>query len=78
MIMALIVTHNENNLRQAKQEVEAAAHIKPNGIWRKTGYIDSCLEIITKCELIDQRKVNQNSKSESFRRKTSKFNECEY
>lgn len=58
MIMALIVTHNENNLRQAKQEVEAAAHIKPNGIWRKTGYIDSCLEIITKCELIDQRKVN--------------------
>lgn len=78
MIMALIVTHNENNLRQAKQEVEAAAHIKPNGIWRKTGYIDSCLEIITKCELIDQRKVNHNSKSESFRRKTSKFNENEY
>ena len=75
MIMALIVTHNENNLRQAKQEVEAAAHIKPNVIWRKTGYIDSCLDIITKCELIDLRKENLNSKSQSFRRKTSKFNE---
>jgi hypothetical protein len=74
MIMALIVNHNESNLRQAKQEVEAAAHIKPNGIWRKTGYIDSCLDIITKCELIDLRKNSLNSKSQSFRRKTSKFN----
>jgi hypothetical protein len=77
MIMTLIVTHNENNLRQAKQEIEAAAHIKPNGIWRKTGYIDSCLDILTKCELIDLRKTSSNSKSESFRRKTSKYNEYE-
>jgi hypothetical protein len=58
--------------------VEAKTHIKPNGIWRKTGYIDSCLEILTKCELIDARKSNPNSKSETFRRKTSKFNEYEY
>jgi|LakMenEpi03Aug12_release.lakeMendotaPanAssembly.Ray.scaffolds.fasta_scaffold6325022_2 hypothetical protein len=49
MIMLLNVVQSEGNLRQAKQEVEAKAHIKPNGIWRKTGYADSCLEILTKC-----------------------------
>lgn len=48
MIMALVVLHTEGNLRQGKQEIESAAHIKPNGIWRKSGYIESCLEIISK------------------------------
>lgn len=72
------VLGSEGNLRQAKQEVEAKAHIKPNGIWRKSGYADSCLDILTRCELIDGRKQNPNSKSENFRRKTSKINEYEY
>lgn len=78
MIIAMVVMHSEGNIRQGKQEVESAAHIKPNGIWRKSGYLESCLEIITKYELIQNRKTMQNSKSETFRRKTSKINEYEY
>lgn len=48
--------------------------VKPKGVWRRTGYLDSCLEILTKAEIVEQRK-NQ-SKSIS-RRKTSKMNEAE-
>jgi hypothetical protein len=75
MVMALTVFHTPGTLRQGKQELEEAAHIKPNGIWRKSGYLESCLEILSKYELIEARKTQENSKSQSFRRKTSKYNE---
>lgn len=39
LVMALVVMREEGNLRQGKQEIESAAHIKPNGIWRKSGYL---------------------------------------
>jgi hypothetical protein len=39
MIMAFVGFHTEGSMRQGKQEVESAAHIKPNGIWRKSGYL---------------------------------------
>lgn len=43
LCIALVVLHNEGTLRQGKQELESVAHIKPNGIWRKSGYLESCL-----------------------------------
>lgn len=72
-----MVFHSEGTLRQGKQELESIINIKPNGIWRKSGYLESCLEILTKYELIEARKAQIGSKSESFRRKTSKYNEYE-
>jgi hypothetical protein len=63
LVMGMITMHSEGNLRQAKQEVEAAAHIKPNGIWRKSGYLESCLTILTGCERIECRKKDVGSKS---------------
>jgi hypothetical protein len=39
MIITYSVLHTSGNLRQAKQEIESAAHIKPNGMWRKSGYL---------------------------------------
>ena len=76
-MMATVVVHCEGSLRMAKQQ-EGSAHIKPNGIWRKSGYLESCLEILTKCELIEARERRSSQKSQSFRRQTSKFNEFEF
>ena len=39
LAMTLVVLHSEGTLRQGKQELESVAHIKPNGIWRKSGYL---------------------------------------
>jgi hypothetical protein len=49
-----------------------SAHIKvkPTGIWRKSGYIDSCLEILTKAEIIESGK---NIKKSLSKRSTSKY-----
>ena len=77
MVMSFVVLHTQGTLRQGKQEIESVT-IKPNGIWRKSGYLESCIEILTKYELIEDRKTHKEGKSQSFRRKTSKFNEFEY
>ncbi len=71
MAMTVAILKHPGNLRKMKKEIESN-HIKPYAVWRKSGYLESCLEILTKCELIEQRKQPHNSQSQDFRRKTSK------
>jgi hypothetical protein len=52
-------------------------NIKPNGIWRKSGYLDSCLDILTKCELIENRgniSSKKLSRTESMKKKLQSIN----
>ncbi len=52
--------------------MSAHVTVKPTGIWRKSGYLDSCLEILTKAEIIESGKNNKKSLS---KRSTSKVEE---
>lgn len=72
MLMTLSVLNARENLRKSKDSMTAKSVIKPKGVWRRTGYLDSCLEILTKAEIVEQRKNQSKSMS---RRKTSKMNE---
>lgn len=47
------------------------SHVKPHPIWRKSGYLESTLDILTKCELIERRK-SSNSHSQTIRSRASK------
>lgn len=40
--MALITIREEGNLRKVKYELEGT-HIKPYAVWRKSGYVESCI-----------------------------------
>jgi hypothetical protein len=41
--MAICIINTRGNLRQIKDNIGAHTVIKPTGIWRKSGYLDSCL-----------------------------------
>jgi hypothetical protein len=74
--MSLLISHSEGNLRQLKNTL-VNAHVRPKDIWRRSGYLESCLEVLTKSEIIEFRKKNSFSKSQSFRLKTSKVSDSD-
>ena len=69
--MALAIINTHGNLRQVRENISAHITLKPTGIWRKSGYLDSCLEILTKAEIIESGKNSKKSPSLS-KRSTSK------
>jgi len=70
--MTFSILNTRGSLRQGRDGYTTKTVAKPSGIWRKTGYLDSCIEILTKAEILETKK----SSSRSFsKRKTSKYNE---
>ena len=72
LLFSFAIFNTRGNLRQSKDVIASKSVIKPSGIWKRTGYLHSCLEILTKAELID---AGKNSHSRSFSRRKTKPNE---
>ena len=66
MIAAISIMGTEENLKEDKA-------VKTHPVWRKGGYLESCLEIVCKCEAIEHQASRSSEGARSFRRKTSQL-----
>lgn len=72
-IAMCVCLHTRESLR--KQRAEGAAS-RPTALWRKGGYVESCLTVIAECEATELYLARE-GESESFRRNSSKMEESE-
>ena len=72
--MTFCILNTKGSLRQTIEVKGSKGNIKPSGIWRKSGYLDSCLEILTKVEILESGKSTKKSIS---RRVQSKVEDIE-
>lgn len=61
MLMTFCILNTKGSLRQTIEVKGLKSNIKPSGIWRKSGYLDSSLEILTKVEILESGKSTKKS-----------------
>lgn len=59
--MTFCILNTKGSLRQTIEVKGSKGNIKPSGIWRKSGYLDSSLDILTKVEILESGKSTKKS-----------------
>lgn len=77
MAMALGVLRSGSNLHEDAVLAQARSRKQFRSIWKSSGYLESVLSILVKCDAIERKASVQVTVAELFRRASSRFEEYE-
>ena len=74
--IAAVTMHNEDYLKLNSNELGDVFRLHTNIVWKRSGYLESCLEIFTRADSIELKELEKISEA-FFNRLSSKMSENE-